>query len=71
MVKEMVKRMLDSLHAEELQLRRLNYGVITLIPKTEDATFKQYRPICLYYVCYKIVTKVLTNRLERVADRAN
>ena len=70
MVKEMVKRMLDSPHAEELQLRRLNYGVVTLIPKTKDAaTIKQYRPICLYYVCYKIVTKVLTNRLERVADK--
>ncbi len=66
----MVKRMLDSPHAEELQLRRLNYGVVTLIPKTKDAaTIKQYRPICLYYVCYKIVTKVLTNRLERVADK--
>ena len=70
MVKEMVKRMLDSPHAEELQLRRLNYGVVTLIPKTKDAaTIKQYRPICLDYVCYKIVTKVLTNRLERVADK--
>ena len=46
MVKEMVKRMLDSPHAEELQLRRLNYGVVTLIPKTKDAaTIKQYRPI--------------------------
>lgn len=38
-----------------LFLKRLNYGVITLIPKVKDANnIKQCRPICLVNVYYKI-----------------
>jgi hypothetical protein len=37
---------------------------VTLIPKVPNATdIKAFRPICLLNVCYKIITKVLTNRL--------
>jgi hypothetical protein len=44
----------------------LNFGIVTLIPKIPDATdIKAFRPICLLNVCYKIITKVLTNRLAR------
>lgn len=51
-----------------LDIKRLNYGAITLIPKLKDANnIKQYRPICLLNVDYKGVTKVLCNRLSPVA----
>lgn len=53
-----------------LDIRRLNYGVVTLVPKTKEAnTINQYRPICLLNVDYKIFTKVLTNRMVPVAKR--
>lgn len=51
-----------------LDLQRLNYGVITLVPKTMEANcIKQYRPICLVYVEYKIFTKTLNSRIAEVA----
>jgi len=62
--------MLNNLHKEDLNLARLNFGVITLIPKVKGATnIKQFRPICLLNVVYKIITKVLTARLTKVATK--
>jgi len=56
--------MLDNLHAGHLELWRLNYGVTILLPKVKPATtIKQFRPICLLNVIYKIITKALTLRL--------
>ena len=57
-------------HRGELPLHSINFGVITLLPKKEDATkVQQYRPICLLNVSFKIFTKVLTNRLSVVAQK--
>jgi hypothetical protein len=51
-------------HDGTLKNERLNYGIVTLIPKIPNAVdLKSFRPICLFNVCYKIITKVLTNRL--------
>lgn len=50
--------MLHDLREGKLELFRLNYGILTLIPKVKGATsIKQYRPICLLNVVYKIITK--------------
>lgn len=39
----------------ELDIGRLNYGVIALIPKIKDASkIRQHRPICLLNVNFKI-----------------
>jgi hypothetical protein len=49
----------------KLDIKRLNYGVVTLIPKVDKAIdMKNFRPICLLNVCYKMITKVLNNRLS-------
>jgi hypothetical protein len=47
-VKGSVLEMFDKFYRGELNLCRLNYGLISLIPKSKEAnTIKQYRPICL------------------------
>lgn len=57
------------LYKRELDIRRLNYGVITLVPKIKEANnIKQYKPICLLNVDYKGITKVLTNRFSTVVQ---
>jgi hypothetical protein len=53
-----------------LDIQRLNYGVITLVPKLKEANnIKHFRPICLLNVDFKCFTKVLTNRLIPVAKK--
>jgi len=62
--------MLCDLHNGSLDLLRLIYGVIILIPKLKlPNNIKQFRPICLLNLVYKIITKVLTLRLTEVVDR--
>ena len=53
-----------------LPLYKLNFGIITLLPKKENAVqIQQYRPICLLNVSFKIFTKVSTNRVSVVASK--
>jgi hypothetical protein len=50
--------------------KRVNYDIITLLPKVKDANrIQQFRPICLLNYLYKWFTKVLTLRLESMAGR--
>jgi mannosylglycoprotein endo-beta-mannosidase len=59
----------SSLHAGQLELFRLNFSEIVLLPKVNEAEkIHQYRPICLLNVNFKIFTKVATLRLKTVAD---
>jgi hypothetical protein len=47
-----------------LDIKRLNFGLVTLLPKVDNPTdMRNFRPICLLIVCYKIIPKFLTNRL--------
>jgi hypothetical protein len=57
------------LHAEQLELFRLNFGEIILLPKIDNAEkIQQCRPICLLNVSIKIFTKVATITMNTVAD---
>lgn len=70
MIKGDLEAMFLDMGRGELDLKRLNYGVITLVLKLKEAnTIKQYRPICLLNVEYKCFTKLLTNRLVAVAKK--
>ena len=51
-------------HAGNLDVSRLNYGIITLLPKIQ-----QFRPICLLNCLYKWITKVLTLRLDPLPEK--
>lgn len=63
-------KMFQDFWDEHLDIKRLNFGVITLVPKLKEAkTIKQYRLICSLNVDYKCFTKVLTNRLVLVAKK--
>lgn len=49
--------------------RELNVALITLIPKTENAsTVREFRPIACCTVLYKIISKILANRLKLVLE---
>lgn len=59
--------LLDDFHKGKLDIARLNYGIITLVPKTNDAKeIQTFRSVCLLNVSFKIITKVLMNRLSVV-----
>jgi hypothetical protein len=49
---------------------RLNYAIITLIPKELDAKdLKKFRPISLGNFSLKIFTKAITNRMAPIGHR--
>ena len=51
-------------------VRNLNSTFLVLIPKKENAMdIKDYRPISLVGGLYKVLAKVLANRLKRVAGQ--
>jgi mannosylglycoprotein endo-beta-mannosidase len=71
---ETIKHDLMSLFAQlqqgDLELFKLNFGVITLIPKKEDVVrIHRYRPICLLNVSFKIFTKVGTDRITGITHK--
>src|SRR5438128_5636776 len=68
-IKTELLELFGDLHAGQLELFRLNFGEIILLPKINEAErIQQYRPICLLNVSFKIFTKTTTIRLNSVAD---
>lgn len=67
-IKGEIMDLINDFYMGQLDIARLNYGVITLIPKVEDANnVKQFRPICLLNVSFKIFTKLMLGRLSTYA----
>jgi hypothetical protein len=53
-----------------LDLFRLNFALLTMIPKVENAMeMKKIRPISLLNCSFKTFGKLMTSRLERVCQR--
>jgi len=63
-------QLFDDFYNDKVDVSRMNYGIITLLPKVKDASkIQQFRPIRLLNCLYKLITKTLTTRLEAVADK--
>lgn len=58
--------MIDEVYRDDARLDRINYLMITLISKKEQAeTSGDFRPIALLNYSVKIIAKILSNRLVR------
>lgn len=65
-VTETVLRVLN----EGASLEARNDTLVTLIPKLKDPMLmKEFRPISLCNVCYKIVSRSMTNRLRPIISK--
>jgi hypothetical protein len=61
--------MVDDWNKGNLDLFRLNFSLLTLIPKEADAvTIQKFRPIALTNCSFKIFSKCATNRLTSGCD---
>jgi hypothetical protein len=70
LIKNDLMAMFSDFHHGDLPLFSLNFGIITLLPKGQEAKkIQQYRPICMLNVSFKIFTKVLANRLSSIANK--
>jgi hypothetical protein len=71
-VKYDIFQLFSDFHAEKVNISRINYGIITLLPKKSDAsTIQQYRPIYLLNCIYKLITKTLTKTCKVVVLKRN
>ena len=53
-----------------IDISRLNFGVLSLIPKVPGADqITQFRPIALINVIFKIISKAFASRLDPIANR--
>jgi hypothetical protein len=60
----------EEFHARGKFMKSINSTFISLIPKTQGAKeVKDFRPISLMGGVYKIISKVLANRMRRVMDK--
>ena len=59
--------MFQDFYIGKLDIFRLNFAILTLVPKEPGASnMKKFRPISLLNCSFKIFTKVLTNRLGMI-----
>jgi hypothetical protein len=62
--------MISEFQGGGLDLFRINFACLTLIPKVENADdMRNFRPISLLNCSFKIFSKLLANRLENVCQR--
>ncbi|KAK1686874.1 hypothetical protein QYE76_047722 [Lolium multiflorum] len=65
-----ILRILNDFALGRVDIARLNFGVISLIPKVQGAdTIKQFRPTTLINIIFKFVAKAYATRLTPLAHR--
>ncbi|XP_021807878.1 uncharacterized protein LOC110751684 [Prunus avium] len=65
--KQMVKNLVNDFPTNNIPLQDVNHTNIALIPKVDSLeTVNHYRPISLCNVSYKVITKILVNRLKPI-----
>jgi hypothetical protein len=70
MIKPSVLAILNGFALGRVDISRLNYGILTLIPKIPGAEdIRQFRPIALINVIFKFVAKAYALRLSPIAHR--
>lgn len=69
-IKEDLCNLFFDFQTGSLDIFRLNFSLLTLIPKEEEARdMKKFRHISLINCSFKLFSKVLTNRLGKVCQR--
>lgn len=64
-----LSQLISAFYNHQLDLSKLNHATVILIHKVVEANnIKQYRPISLINCSFKIITKILANRLATVMD---
>jgi hypothetical protein len=62
--------MFDDWFEDRLDIYRLNFAMITLIPKEENArNMKKFKPISLLNCSFNFFTKAVTNRYAKIMNR--
>ena len=69
MVRDDVKNFMGEVYRDSSVVKHLNHSFLALVPKIRNPiSMKDYRPISLVGAIYKILMKVLANRLKQVMD---
>jgi hypothetical protein len=69
-IKDLVFQILNGFALGIVDVSRLNFGILSLLPKVKGAdNIKQYRPMALINVLFKFVAKAVANRLSPVAHK--
>jgi hypothetical protein len=69
-IKHDIMAMVKGFEKGEINISRINYAMIILIPKEEDArSLKKFMPISLINGSFKIFAKALNNRLVIISHR--
>jgi hypothetical protein len=69
-IKSDIMGVFTDFHAHNKFVKSLNASFIALIPKSPRATdLANFRPISLVSGIYKIIAKVLANRMSRVLEK--
>jgi hypothetical protein len=70
LLKKEVLEILNGFALGRVDIARLNFGILSLLPKVPGAdNIKQYRPIALINVIFKLVSKAYACRLSPAAHR--
>jgi hypothetical protein len=70
LLKRTVLQILNGFSLGMVDITRLNFGILSLIPKVSGAdNIKQFRPIALINVIFKLVSKAYAVTLSPVAHR--